>query len=163
MSRPKHPFQNVLDSLVRRCRSREDAEDLVQEAYTRMIEYSRRGKKVDNEEAFVRQTAQHLFVDDYRRRARHPFVDASLEQLELRLSFFQASPTPDEVLAVEQRLIKVRDGLSAYNSRTCEIYMAHRAGCTYAEIAAAHGISNSAVEKHIRRAVEWLMDYKESQ
>jgi RNA polymerase sigma factor (sigma-70 family) len=163
MSRPKHRFQNVLNSLIRRGRSREDAEDLVQEAWTRMIEYSRTGKKVDNEEAFVRQTAQNLLIDEYRRLARHPVVDASLEQLERTLSFLQASPTPDEVLAVEQRLIKLRDGLQAYNSRTCEIYMAHRAGCTYEEIAAAHGISNSAVEKHIRRAVEWLMDYKESQ
>jgi RNA polymerase sigma factor (sigma-70 family) len=163
MSRPKHPFQNVLNSLVRRGRSREDAEDLVQEACTRMIEYSRRGKKVDNEEAFVRQTAHHLSVDDYRRRTRHPFVDASLEQFELRLSFLQASPTPDEVLAVEQRLIKVRDGLRAYNSRTCEIYMARRAGYTYEEIATSLGISSSAVEKHIRRALEWLMDHKESQ
>jgi RNA polymerase sigma factor (sigma-70 family) len=163
MSRPKHTFQNVLNSLIRRGRSREDAEDLVQEACTRMLEYSRTGKKVDNEEAFVRRTAEHLHIDEYRRLARHPVVDASLEQVELTLSLLQAGPTPDEVLAVEQRLFKVREGLEAYSRRTCEIFMAHRAGCAYEEIAAAHGISNSAVEKHIRRAVEWLMDYKESQ
>jgi RNA polymerase sigma factor (sigma-70 family) len=163
MSRPKHTFQNVLNSLIRRGRSREDAEDLVQEACTRMIEYSRTGKKVDNEEAFVRRTAEHLLIDDYRRNTRHPIVDASLEQLERTLAFLQASPTPDEVLAVEQRLIKLRDGLKAYSSRTYEIFVAHRAGHTYEEIATVHRISKSAVEKHIRRAVEWLMDHKESQ
>ena len=163
MSRPKHTFENVLNWLARRSQCREDAEDLVQEACLRLIEYSRTGKTVDNEEAFVRQTARNLFIDEYRRRRRYPVVDATLEQIELRLSFLQASPTPDEVLAVEQRLIKLREGLQAYSRRTCEIFMAHRAGCTYEEIAAAHGISNSAVEKHIRRAVEWLMDYKESQ
>lgn len=162
MSRPKHTFQNVLNFLTQRSRCKEDAEDLLQEAWTRLIEYSRTGK-VENDEAFVWQTARYLMIDQYRHRKRYPVVEASLEQLELTLSFFKADPTPDEVLAVEQRLIQLREGLNAHSRRTGDIYMAHRAGYTYKEIAAAYGISDSAVEKHIRRAVVWLMDHKDTE
>jgi RNA polymerase sigma factor (sigma-70 family) len=162
MSRPKHTFQNVLNYLTQRSRCREDAEDLVQEAWTRLIEYSRTGK-VENDAAFVWQTARHLLIDQYRRRKRHPVINASLEQLELTLPFLKADPTPDEVLVVEQRLIQLRDGLIAYSRRTADIYMAHRAGFSYKEIAAAYGISDSAVGKHIKRAVVWLMDHKDTE
>jgi RNA polymerase sigma-70 factor (ECF subfamily) len=68
-------------------------------------------------------------------------------------------PTPDEELATRQRLFKVGLVLDGLSPRTREVFLMHRVegyGC--AHIATTFGISLSAVEKHIARAVLALMD-----
>jgi RNA polymerase sigma-70 factor (ECF subfamily) len=161
MTGSKYPFQDLLDFLMRLGRSRHAAEDLVQESFTRLLEYRRNGGEVKNEEAFVKRTAVNLSIDEYRHRKRYPVAEGDIGDLERTLPLVHEGPGPDEVLYVDQRLIEIRDRLYAFSKRSGDIYMAHRAGFSYKEIAAHYRISCSAVDKHIARVVEWLMDRKD--
>jgi DNA-directed RNA polymerase specialized sigma24 family protein len=42
--------------------------------------------------------------------------------------------------------------------RTCEIYLAHRAGYTYQEIAALTGLSHGRIRRHIARGLLAIME-----
>ncbi len=131
----------------------EDAEDLVQEAVLRLHVYTRSGKEVHDPESFVTRTALNLAVD-VRRHAHTDLYEATrVEELEL----IDVNPTPDQVLAAEERLIRMRDALDHVSVRTREVFFMHRLqGFSHAEIADKLNVSKSAIEKHIASAVTIL-------
>ena len=152
----KH-FRRLTDLLRGMGRSREDAEDLIQEAFLRLHIYCQT-HEVREQEAFLVRTVQNLSVDSHRRAHRDLYVDDPVEALpllDLRL-------TPDEDVAVQQRLDEVRAVLDALKPRTREVFLMHRIeGYSSAQIAERFEISVSAVEKHIARAVLALMSVVE--
>src|SRR5689334_9654067 len=97
----------LLRLLGRHGRSRETAEDLVQDAFVRLAEYCRTAE-VRNEAAFLERTVANLSIDGYRRAARHPMVDTPVEELAETLPLLDPAPPPDEVLAAQERLNEVR-------------------------------------------------------
>jgi RNA polymerase sigma-70 factor (ECF subfamily) len=136
-----------------RGKTREDAEDLVQEAVLRLHAYMQDGREVHDHKAFVIRTAMNLAVDAHRHAHTHLYESTPLEDLHLP----DFSPTPDEELAAEQRLNEMRDVLDRVSVRTREIFFLHRLhGFSHAEIAQQLGISKSAIEKHIATAVTTL-------
>jgi RNA polymerase sigma factor (sigma-70 family) len=135
-----------------------DAEDLLQAAYVRMEDY-RAEQPVKNPRAFLVQTAVNISIDKYRHDKRWGVVgDDEWDQAP------DEAPLPDEVIEARERLSRVNEGLDKLPSRTREIILMHRLdGMTYREIAAHFGISPSAVEKHLSRAMlflsEWTQDW----
>jgi RNA polymerase sigma factor (sigma-70 family) len=160
MIRPTACFARLMMLLRNRGRSPEDAEDLIQEALLRLQEYCKT-QEVRDEESFLKRTVINLSIDQHRRTVRHPFSEETVEELDQRLSIWDARPAPDEILASQQRLEDIGRILDSAGSRTREIYFAHRAGYSYQEISAALGISHSTIEKAIARAVVALMDMKD--
>lgn len=143
--------------LRRRGQSREDAEDLIQEAFLRLHVYCQ-SQEVREQEAFLMRTMLNLSIDRHRREHRDLYVKDSPEDLMLA----DLRPTPDEDLLLQQRLARVSLVLDGLPPRTREIFIMHRIegyGC--AQIATTFGISLSAIEKHIARAVLALMDVVE--
>src|SRR5471032_2421959 len=63
-------FKRVRSALVRRGRSTQDADDLVQEAWVRLAGYQL-DHVVDQPEAFLMRTALNLSIDAHRLRVRH--------------------------------------------------------------------------------------------
>ena len=55
--------------LMRQGRSEQDADDLIQETYLRMLEYLEKAP-VRNEEAFLRRVARNLLIDTARKEKR---------------------------------------------------------------------------------------------
>lgn len=158
---PRPPgFRRLLKLLRRHGRSLEEAEDLIQEAFLRLIEYCRT-QEVRNEEGFVQRTAINLSIDRYRVDSHHPCVGQPVEELAEILPLVDSSPAPDEVLAAQERLNEVRRILGAVSPRTRDIYLAHRAGYSYEELAAAFGVSISTIEKSVARAVLALMEMRD--
>jgi RNA polymerase sigma factor (sigma-70 family) len=154
----KH-FRRLLDLLRGMGRSREDAEDLIQEAFLRLHVYCQT-HEVREQEAFLVRTVRNLSVDSYRRAHRELYVDESVETLPL----IDARLTPDEDAAVQERLDQVRAVLDALKPRTREVFLMHRLeGYSSAQIAEQFEISVSAVEKHIARAVLALMAIVETE
>ena len=134
-------------------RSREDAEDLIQEAFLRLHVYCQT-HEVRQKEAFLVRTVQNLSVDAHRRAHRELYVDEPVETLPL----LDVRLTPDEDAAVQERLDQVRATLDSLSPRTREVFLMHRLdGYSSGQIAESFGISVSAVEKHIARAVLALM------
>jgi RNA polymerase sigma-70 factor (ECF subfamily) len=139
--------------LRRRGVTRENAEDLVQEAVLRLHVYTLTGREVRNTEAFLRRAALNLAIDAHRSASRSCLVTAPVEELLL----LDMQPTPDEVLAAEQCLIAMGDSLDKVSLRTREVFFMHRLqGFGHAEIAEKLQISRSSVEKHIASAITTL-------
>jgi RNA polymerase sigma-70 factor (ECF subfamily) len=154
MPRPAY-FKRLLKFLRRKGRSVEDAEDLIQEAMLRLHVYCQVAP-VGNEEAFLRQAVHNLSVDQHRRDRPDLRRDVSIEELDIPL--IDMVSTPERMLDAEQRLESIRAVLDRVSRRTREIYFAHRAGYSYAEIAEHMSISHITIRRHIARALLAIME-----
>jgi RNA polymerase sigma factor (sigma-70 family) len=153
MSVLKNQLRQLQKFLRRRGSSPQDAEDLVQEAVVRLFAYTRKVGEVRNTEAFLTRTAMNLAVDLHRSSHLDRFVPESVEVLDL----LDLGPAPDEVLAAEQRLLRMKETLDRVSRRTREVFFMHRLqGLSHAEIARNLGVTASAVEKHIASALTTL-------
>jgi RNA polymerase sigma-70 factor (ECF subfamily) len=155
-SRPKY-FERLLAFLRRKGRSREDAEDLIQEAMLRLHVYGQ-AQAVVNEEAFLRQAVHNLSIDQHRRDRPDLRRTVSIEDVNGRGLLVAPGLTPDQILEAQQRLDSLSALLDAVNPRTREIYFAHRSGYSYAEIARHMRISEITIERHIARALMAIME-----
>jgi RNA polymerase sigma factor (sigma-70 family) len=144
-----------MDELTQRLRrfvrarlsSRQDAEDVIQDAYLRVLRYSAENV-VESRERLLFSAARNLAVDSRRRRKAR-------EKTAVEFSVLAPVdwPASDEVVDAKQRLAHVEAAIASLPARCREVFLMHRIeGLSYCEIAARAGISVSAVEKHIARA-----------
>lgn len=144
-------FRHLRRALLRRGNSRAETEDLIQEAFLRMQEYCNKGGQVRQPGGFLMRTALRLAANARRDAHRELYCDESAEELSQVVDW---APSPDEVLAGHQCLVKMREALDAASRRTREVLFLQRLdGLSYAEIAQRLGISVSAVEKHMAKAL----------
>jgi len=147
-------WNDLVRQIARRTHNSEDAEDLLQSAYLRLVRYQVR-TSVDDTAAFLVKTALNLNIDNFRHLQVHDSVTA-FPQLE------DNAPLQDEVVAARVRLIRVKAGLEKLPARTREVLLLHRLNnLTYSEIGKRLGISVSAVEKHVARAAVFLAKWIE--
>lgn len=152
-------MRRLRQALRRHGRSDQEAEDLIQDAFAR-LECYKRERPVDQPEAFLVRTVVNLSVDAFRHDRLHGDVETLTEQSVL----IDATPGPDEVLASRQRLTRLSAGLEKLSERTRDIFLAHRLeGLGQAEIAKQYGVSLSAVEKHIAKALLFLTEWMASE
>jgi RNA polymerase sigma-70 factor (ECF subfamily) len=156
VSRPKY-FERLLLFLRRKGRSREDAEDLIQEAMLRLHLYGRE-VAVTNEEAFLRHTVHNLAIDQHRRDRPDLRRGVPIEDVNAQSPLVDPDSTPEQTLDAQQRLGHIRCVLDAVSRRTRDIYFAHRAGYSYVEIAEAMDISHITIKRHIARALLAIME-----
>ena len=156
---PLARFAHLMKVCRRRGRSQEEAEDLIQEAFLRLHEYCRT-TEVRNEEAFLTRTVANLAINQYRREQIISYANETVEELEQGPGLPDGGAGPERILAAQQRLDQIKKVLEAVSERTCEIFLAHRAGYSYDEIAADLAISQRTVQKHIARAVFLLIRMK---
>jgi RNA polymerase sigma-70 factor (ECF subfamily) len=144
-------FRRLQKLLLRRGRSREDAEDLIQEAFLRMQEYCGNGGEVHKPEHFLVRTVLRLAINARRDAHRDLYVDQNVEELTFVID---ANPMPDELLAADECLERMRDALNAVSPRTRDVFFMNRLdGLTYAQIARQMRLSISAIEKHMASAL----------
>jgi RNA polymerase sigma factor (sigma-70 family) len=145
--------------LCRKGRSREDAEDLIQEAFLRLHVYQTVAG-VANEEAFLRRTVTNLAIDQYRRDRPDIWTEVSIDQGDVHSPLVALGPSPEAELEAQQSLSAVIRLLEGVSPRTCEIYLAHRAGYTYDEISSRLNVSHITIRRHIARALEAISGYR---
>jgi RNA polymerase sigma factor (sigma-70 family) len=143
--------RRLRDLFHRRGWQRQDMEDIIQDAFLRMQVYCRQGGEVRNPEAFLVRTALNLSVNTRSRNPAARHVEQTVEELQLALG---AAPAPEEILAAEERLQQVTALIGAMTPRTREIFLLHYLDdLSYPQIARQLGISVSAIEKHMARAM----------
>jgi RNA polymerase sigma-70 factor (ECF subfamily) len=141
--------------LLSRGRTVDDTDDLIQEAFLRLELYCR-DHRVQQPEAFLVRTALNLSVDERRSAHARRVVAERVESLNL----IDPHPTPDEILATQQRLQRMKRGLQTLSPRVREVFLMNRLeGYSYGQIAEQLGISESAVEKHIAKASQFLWEW----
>ncbi len=134
------------------------AEDLLHSAFVRLEEYRTR-HAVDNPSAFMVRVARNIAVDERRHERVRSEIPESIHDL---IDLADEMPLHDEVLAVRERLGRVKAGLAELSPRTREVFLMHRVeGLKYREIAARLGITVSAVEKHVAKAALFLAEWIE--
>lgn len=130
-----------------------DVDDLVQDVFL-SIRQRRQGGEIENVDAYLFTVAAHA-LSRYRRKAAQLRDDdgamAALAQIE-------DPSTPERALMGREEIAVVVRTLERLPARTREIFMMHRfSAMTYAAIARHHGISPSAIEKHMTTALRALM------
>ncbi len=138
---------------LRHVRQREDAEDMVQEVFSRLIR-NQSAEQIENPQAYLFRIASNLLRDKRRRdRVRHS--DAHEPYDELYHPYEDISP--ERVLIGKQELERLKKSILKLPPRVKAAFILHRfEGLTYKEIAEALGISVSAVEKNMMTAIARL-------
>jgi RNA polymerase sigma-70 factor (ECF subfamily) len=144
----------LMSFFLRRVRSRDDAEDLTQETFLRLLASSE-ADRLENAEGFVFTVAANLLRDRARRAAVRgqpvslsddgAFEDATAGLVEER--------APERVLLSREELARALAALDELGERTRDIFiLARLENMKQREIAALFGLSVSTVEKHLMRA-----------
>jgi RNA polymerase sigma factor (sigma-70 family) len=152
----KAALARVRAALLRRGRSPQDADDLVQEAWIRLAAYERE-TPVAEPEAFLMRAALNLSIDAHRARALRG------EQLLIEdLHLVDTAPSAEATVLARERLVRLGECLGRLSERTRTIYLENRVeGMSYQQIAQRHGLSVSGVEKHIARATMLVTSWME--
>jgi RNA polymerase sigma-70 factor (ECF subfamily) len=138
----------------RRVRDANEVEDLVQDVFMRVAGRAG-GDRIDNLGGYIFRTAASVLADRARRRtarstALHIAFDPDIHS--------GADFDPQQLLSDREDLRAAITALLSLPERTRVIFVLHRLeGYGYREIGAQLGISVSAVEKHMARAVRHLM------
>lgn len=136
--------------LARLVRCEATAADLAQESYLRVADAA--GEQIiRHPRAFLFRTARNLALDHLRKmRTRSGMAEPLDESLDLP----SPQPSAERALLDRQRVVLFRQVLETLPPRCREVFLLHRVHhCTYGDIALRLSISESAVEKHIMRAL----------
>src|SRR5512146_3259231 len=144
-------YARLIRACQRRGRTLEDSEDLVQEAYLRLLEY-RRSSEILDQGTFLARIVHNLTINLYRREQILAFALEPIEEFDEQALFTDRSPGPERIFEARQQLEGIVDMLSTASRRTCEVFFSYYLGYTHHEIASRLGISRRTVQKHLARA-----------
>ena len=133
-------YARLVGVLARVCDGREDAEEVVQEAFVRLVQRWPQVRRYDDPEAWVRSVAFRLATSRWRRRR---VAAAAL----LRLGPAPHAPAPgDDRLAVDAVLAPLSPAHRAV------LVLHHALGLTVEEIAHELGVAPGTVKSRLSRA-----------
>lgn len=142
--------RKLICRLYRIVRCKETAIDLAQETYLRLVAVAGT-QPIPYPRAFLFRTATNLALDHLRKEKTRIRLSASLDDAAQVPSEL---PSAERALFDKQRFKIFLAAIDALPSRCREVFLLHRVhDYTYGEIAARLGISESAVEKNIMRAL----------
>ncbi|WP_458233001.1 RNA polymerase sigma factor [Roseateles sp. P5_E8] len=157
LSNWKDVLARVRGALRRRGRTEHEAEDMVQEAWLRLVRYEDEQAPIEQPEAFLMRTALNLSIDVHRSTASHG-EHVVLEHAVL----IDTAPSAEDFVLARERTARLEEGLRRLTDKTRDIFLAHRLdGLTYKEIAALQGISVSTVHLHVAKATLRLTSWME--
>nr|MEA2797874.1 hypothetical protein [Phenylobacterium sp.] len=143
-----------------RLRSVAAAEDLVQDIYVRLSGLEQPAE-IQNPMAYLYRLGSNLMLDRLRGERRMAHRDGAwLDSQTTRVGTEEISsePSAETAVAARQRLALLTAAISELNPQTQRIFRMHKfEGLTHPEVAAALGISRSAVEKHMMAALKHLL------
>jgi RNA polymerase sigma-70 factor (ECF subfamily) len=153
-------WQVTLDAmrvmLLRRGRTSEDVDDLVQEAWLRYAVYQRE-RPVASPGAFLVRTVQNLAINADRARAVRG-EEVAVEEL----SLVDPSPGTEDTVLGRERLARMDACLHRLESKTRAILLDIRlGGMSFDEAAEVHQISVSGVEKRVAQATAKIARWME--
>jgi RNA polymerase sigma factor (sigma-70 family) len=154
LTRRLERLRNSLSSwFTRRTGDPAEAQDLVQESFLRVTQRPN-ASELEHLEGYVYRVAANILTDRHRRRA----VRQASDHVDLDEAVLLADGLdPHRDLAARRELKKAADALDKLPERTRTIFILRRLeGLRFKEIARRFGISVSAVEKHMARAIEAL-------
>ncbi len=151
--------QHILSIVVRRVRNNDVAADVVQDVFIRLLQAGSRGG-LEEDTKVLYASARNAAIDHHRTTKRRSEVMERLLPEQLGCGEI---PSPEMRVEARQTLSLLDRALLELTPRAREIFFLHRVdGLTNSEIAKRYGISVSAVEKHLARAMRHCQTYCDS-
>jgi RNA polymerase sigma-70 factor (ECF subfamily) len=149
-------FKKYRSSLFRHLKgmvySRDDAADLVQESYARLVGHSGAIQLEPEARAYLFRTATNLARDHFRRRVSRQ-TDRHIDIDEIAVAADGANP--ERALAWDEAMASLKQCLLSLPATTRRAFILSRfRGKTHAEIAVILGVSSRTVERKMSEAVE---------
>ena len=153
----EHLFRREHTKLVRYLRRRtdrhEDVQDILQEAFARLLA-SRPSGLTERPEAYLQRVVRNVLIDRFRRNQTAPAPVPMLDDEDPALG---VEPQQSWAIEAEDAMEQYRRALLELPERTREIFELNRAeALTYAEIAARYGVTVKAIEYHVSKAIHHL-------
>jgi RNA polymerase sigma factor (sigma-70 family) len=155
-------FSDLRRHIGRKLRNPCEAEDVVQEAYIRMLTMPEGHAVLRNAKAFLFTVASNLAVDTVRRaqRLRRLFPDMTDTTTAFEgdtLEVVCPRRSTEEQVDAAMRLSCVLDALDDLPATCRQAFLLHKVHeLSYAEVATEMGVTVSMVEKHLSRALQHL-------
>ena len=147
--------KRLVNYLVRRVYDEEDAKELAQEAFARVMHIERQ-RPIDEPQHYLLRVAANLAIE-HRNRQKRSVVDV-VEELPEQEDELQ-SVSLDDQIAGQQALARVGELLQELPPNVQAALILHRRdGYTYDEIALKLGVSKSMVKKYLRKGVSYIQE-----
>jgi RNA polymerase sigma factor (sigma-70 family) len=145
---------SLIHFLRQRLRRPDDANDVAQEAYIRMMQYQN-SRSIRSPSSMLFRIAINVANDLGRsEQVRHVSDQCRVDDLELASD----SPSPEREISAQQELALLRAAIDELPPKCRQVFLLSRVRrMTYPEIAVHCGISVKMVEKHISRALAFCM------
>lgn len=141
-----------------RCGSAIDAEDVLQDLWLKLGDVS---VVPDEALSYLYRMADNLVTDRRRSAQRRERRDDAWSQIAGDESGASAAPSAERIVLAKDELARVTAAFEALGERTTAIFKSYRIdGDRQDAIAAAHGISRSAVEKHLQKAYRAVLQLR---
>lgn len=146
------PLHRYLSRLVR---SSEDAAELVQETFFRIMRHTGTVRFEAVARAYLFQTASNLAREYYRRRAARR-TDHHLPLAEVEIPWDEEGP--ERLVLREEALVCLKSAIKSMPQDLREVFVLSRfRSQRYPEIASALGVSTRTVERRMQQALEFLI------
>lgn len=141
---------SLLRFLIDLLSGREEAEDVVQEAYVRLLGLDRLDRSGTRARAYLYRVATNLAYDRFRQR-RVRGVSVEIDAMELASD----DPQPERVVAFEQQFAALGQVLAELEPRCRRVFLLRAAEhLRYEEIAEHLGVSKRTVEREMKQALD---------
>lgn len=135
--------------------SPQDADELTQETFIRLLEYRRAGNTLQDPRPWLFRVSRNLLIDRDRRRRREAAV-AEEEWFRFRESLADPKADLETSLLSEERRSRVARALADLTPLQIQYLHLRAEGLRYREIAEIYSVGISSVVDVVRRAVERL-------
>jgi RNA polymerase sigma-70 factor (ECF subfamily) len=141
------PLQRYLSRLIG---SRDEAQDIAQDAYRRVFSVMRE-RAIEHPRALLYTTARHLALDELKHRSRSPFEHASVDRA------LCAAPGIEAMVMAREEAALLEAAIHRLPEE-CRAVLLLRTGeqLTHREVAARLGLTPKQAEKRLHRAVRLL-------
>jgi RNA polymerase sigma-70 factor (ECF subfamily) len=140
--------------LLRQCGDADTADDLFQEAWTRVIRGREKYRPMGKFGAWLFRVARNCWIDRIRREGRNLAVaDPGLAEA----ASDPGQSTPEQDAGAAQEAARLRVALDALSPEQREAFLLHQeSGLTLAEIAGVVGVGHETIKSRLRYAVAHL-------
>ncbi|NPD14902.1 RNA polymerase sigma factor [Xinfangfangia sp. D13-10-4-6] len=147
-------YSELTRRLARRLGHHADAQDVMQETWIRLAR-SEVPAQVSSPKSYVARVAGNLAIDHMRAQTRHERQFGADPEAVVA----DDAPSAERVLDYRQRIARLNAVIAGLPPRQREVFLMHKFdGLSHSEVASRLGISRSAVEKLVMKALASCRD-----
>lgn len=143
-------YEELLGFLTRKLGSRDQALDVTQEAYLRVLTKTSL-HPILKPRAFLYKTAMNLSIDIFRKQQRQTHLSLESEDIQ---HFLTVPSNQERTLDAKEHVHILCQAIGELPDKCRHVFLLHKfQGRTHAEIANQFGITKNMVEKHVMKAM----------